>query len=293
MLFWREYMEVYGDNQYGVMPVWITICAIINFIFLIDLVFRFIYQGLWVPLHSFYAILEILFQILSFAALLKYLITLNFSFSLKAFEFIILVRLIKVLQLLDEIKTWKIILKTLRHLIVPFMNLFLVQMGIIYTYAIIGERIYGGKIGYNSISNLTEVGVGKEYITMNFNDLASSIITLLFFSLAWLLIFKVYLSIVPGIISQVYTFSFFILSILCLWNIMVAVAIEVYSAVSNYYDRFAKTRVQYVDDKLRKKMQKLRELERILKKANERVQSVDDRYINLIFIGIHYFFIVS
>jgi hypothetical protein len=65
-----------------------------------------------------------------------------------------------------------------------------------------------------------------------------------------LLIFKVYTATVPGIVSYVFTFSFYIFSVLCLWNIMIAVAIEVYSAVSNYFDRFAKSRVILVKKKL-------------------------------------------
>lgn len=279
MIFWRESMEIYGGDYNKVFPIWIIICVIINFIFFIDMIFRFIYQGIWEPLRSFYAVLEIGFQIISIIATLKYVITLNYGFTVSTLEFIILVRLIKILQLLDEIKTWKIILKTLRHLVVPFMGLFVVQLGIIYTYAIIGERLYGGKINYDNLKNLTDVGLGKEYLYMNFNDLVSSFITLLYFSLAWTIIFKMFISVVPGYLSMLYTFSFFIFSILCLWNIMVAVSIEVYSAVSNYYDRFAKSRVQYVDEKLRKKMQKLREIELRIKKANERAVSLDDSFL--------------
>jgi hypothetical protein len=204
---------------------------------------------------------------------------LNYTFTLSALEFIILVRLAKILQLLDEIKTWKIILKTLRHLIIPFLTLFMVQLGIIYTYAIIGQRIYGGKINYDNLHKLSSVGMGKEFLSMNFNDFVSSIITLMYFSLAWTVMFKMFIAIVPGIISMVYTFSFFIFSVLCLWNIMVATAIEIYSAVSNYYDNFAKSRVQFVDEDLRKKMQKIRELEKIIKQYTDRAQSMDDSFI--------------
>lgn len=185
LLFWREYMDLYGDDSYSDLPAWVTICEVINFIFFFDLVFRFLYQGFWLPLKSFYALLEILFQALSISVLLLYCITLRYNYVITTLEFIILVRLVKLLQLLDELKTWKIILKALRHLVVPFATLFMVQMGIIYTYAIIGERIYGGKISYNSLGNLSSAGLGREYVMMNFNDLVSSIITMLYFSLAW------------------------------------------------------------------------------------------------------------
>jgi hypothetical protein len=219
--------------------------------------------------------MEIGFQLLSIAATMKYFITYDYSFTVVIFESIILVRLLKILQLLDELKTWKIILKTLRHLIEPFLSLFMVQLGIVYTYAIIGERIYGGKISTESVSDLTSVGLGREFTHMNFNDLISSVITLIYFSLSWAGFFKMYLKIVPGIISQVYIFSFFLLSVLCLWNIMISVAVEVYSAVCSYYDKFAKTKVQFVDEQLRKKLQKLKELEKDIQNANRRTQSVE------------------
>ena len=280
LIFWREWMEIYGADYDYIMPFWIAICVCINLIFFVDLSFRFLYQGFWIPLKSVYALLEILFQILNFAALMKYLITMNYYFTLSVLEFIILVRLAKILQLLDEIKTWKIILKTLRHLVVPFMNLFLVQIGIVYFYAIVGERIYGGKINFDNLDKLSDAGLGKEYITMNFNDLISSMLTLLYFSLAWTNMFKLFIAIQPGIISMVFTFSFFIFSILCLWNIMIATAIEVYSAVSNYYDKFAKSRVQFVDEDLRKKMQKLKELEKTIGEYSQRAKTMDESSFN-------------
>lgn len=90
----------------------------------------------------------------------------------------------------------------------------MVQLGVIYTYAIIGGRIYGGEINYDIIGKLSDLGLGKEYVMMNFNDLVSSIITLLYFSLAWTVLFKVYLSVIPGIVSMFYTFSFYLFSIL-------------------------------------------------------------------------------
>lgn len=62
MLFWREWMEQYGNEYYSALPIWISMCLIINLVFLIDLIFRFVHQGFWKPLQSFYALLEIFFQ---------------------------------------------------------------------------------------------------------------------------------------------------------------------------------------------------------------------------------------
>lgn len=75
LLFWREYMEVYGDNgDFSSLRIWIIICLSINFIFFVDLIFRFIYQGFRLPFRSFYALLEMLFPVLIIGGVIKYFI---------------------------------------------------------------------------------------------------------------------------------------------------------------------------------------------------------------------------
>ena len=42
LLFWREYMEIYGAQRYYDLPYWISLCIFINFVFLVDLTFKFL-----------------------------------------------------------------------------------------------------------------------------------------------------------------------------------------------------------------------------------------------------------
>ena len=136
----------------------------------------------------------------------------DYFYAIKIFELIILVRITKLLQLLEEIEQWRIIVLTLKRLVTPFLTLFIVQLGIVYIYAIFGERIYGGEISTKIIRKLSNANFGKEFLAMNFNGLLISITTLLYFSLAWPQLIKLFIIAVPGMASYVFTFSFFVFS---------------------------------------------------------------------------------
>ena len=274
LMFWRELMEVYGVNNSRVLPQWVVVAAIVNLIFFIDLVFNFIRYGIINSFKNFYILFEIVLQLISTAALFRVIIAQTYFYSIRGFELVILLRVFKLLQLLEELEQWRIIIKTLRHLLVPFLNLFLVQMGIVYTYAIIGERIYGGKISYNIISKLSEASLGKEYIMMNFNDTPISIVTLLYFSLAWANNVKVFTIAVPGLVSYVFTFTFFLLSFLWLWNIMVAVAIEVYNAVKKLNSASEQSKMDSINQNNKREFKRLKELEQTNSKLFSKLNSI-------------------
>ena len=123
----------------------------------------------------------------------------------------------------------------LKRMITPFLALFIVQLGIVYTYAIFGERIYGGQISTNIIRKMSNANFGKEFLSMNFNGLLISMATLFYFSLAWPQLIKLFLIAVPGFISYAYTFSYFVFSFLWLWRIMIFVAIEVYVTIKTLH----------------------------------------------------------
>ena len=181
LMFWREVMEVYGVSNLEILPLWTSVATIVNIIYFIDMIFSFIEFGFWKSIVDIYTLIEVGWQILSTAAFLKILISADYFFSIKVYELIVLVRIIKLLKLLEEIEQWKIIVLTLRRLVSPFVTLFLVQMGIVYTYAVIGERIYGGEISMKIVRKLSDANFGREFLTMNFNGLLISISTLLYF----------------------------------------------------------------------------------------------------------------
>lgn len=275
LMFWRELMEVYGVNNSIVLPQWVAVAAIVNFIYFIDLVFNFIQYGVVNSFKNFYIVLEILLQLISTFALIRLIFYRSYFYSIRAYELIILLRILKLLELIEELEQWRIIIKTLKHLLIPFLTLFLVQMGLVYTYATFGERIYGGKISYKMVRQLSEASLGKEYIMMNFNDSVISLMTLLYFSLAWANSVKVFTIAVPGIVSYVFTFSFYLFSFICLWNIMVAVAIEVYNAVKKLYLTAPNARINFLNENNKKEMKRLKEIETANSKIFQKLHSAD------------------
>jgi hypothetical protein len=52
--------------------------------------------------------------------------SLDFNYSLKLFELVVFIRLLRILTLLYEIQTFRIIIETIKNLLGPFYSLLLV-----------------------------------------------------------------------------------------------------------------------------------------------------------------------
>ena len=65
------------------------------------------------------------------------------------FELVIFVRSLKLLTLLYEIKVMRIIIETMRNMMMPLVYLMSVLYVIYYTFAIIGMLMFGGEIKRN------------------------------------------------------------------------------------------------------------------------------------------------
>ena len=108
----------------------------------------------------------------------NYQVNNNFNEVAKIFELIIFIRMLKLLTLLYEIKDMRIIIETMRNLIIPLLNLLGILMIIYYIFALTGMFIFGGwiKKGMPEIENDPSIPV--TYYLDNFNDMFSSFVTL-------------------------------------------------------------------------------------------------------------------
>ena len=86
--------------------------------------------------------------------------------------------MLKLLPLLFEIKTTRIIFETISNLLKPFAYLFGVIIVIYYAFAMIGMYLFGGKITKNNPKVINDNNIPDYYDLMNFNDLISSFVTL-------------------------------------------------------------------------------------------------------------------
>ena len=66
--------------------------------------------------------------------------------SEKLLELIIIVRLLKMLNLLYEVRSFRIILETIRYMLEPITSLFIVTTMILFCFALLGMYLFGGLI---------------------------------------------------------------------------------------------------------------------------------------------------
>ena len=82
--------------------------------------------------------------------------------------------MLKLLTLLYEIKSMRVIFETLKNLLGPLNNLIIVMMTIFYVFAQVGMIMFGGDIQIDSKEIILDSSIPDNYALMNFNDLVSS-----------------------------------------------------------------------------------------------------------------------
>ena len=158
----------------------------------------------------------------------------DFNTLVKFFEIIIFVRMLKLLTLLYEVQTMRILIETIKNLISPLSNFLIIIMAIFYLFGLIGQFMFGGKIRTDSPALLHNSGVPDNFSLMNFNDTGASNITL--FSLIivnnWYVIVDLCVSIKGGDIYYRYYFMiFYYFGVIIGLNILIAFSIDMSSSV--------------------------------------------------------------
>jgi hypothetical protein len=77
---------------------------------------------------------------------------LEYSQIITYFEIVIFFRILKILTMLYEINTMRVIFETMRNLILPLSALIAVVVMICYEFAIVGMFLFGGLVQTNSIA---------------------------------------------------------------------------------------------------------------------------------------------
>jgi hypothetical protein len=151
----------------------------------------------------------------------------------KVFELIIFIRTTKLLTLLYEIKDMRIIIETMRNLIMPLLNLLGILMSIYYVFALLGMLMFGGKIrkGMSQIEN--DPSIPPTYYLDNFNDLLSSFVTLFTLMVVnnWMVQVDMYVTVMGSKYYRFYFGIFFYFSVIIGINIVVAFTLDMYSSV--------------------------------------------------------------
>lgn len=95
-----------------------------------------IYGPRYCLVRKFYMKLELLLQIGNLVLFIRYLDgSIGFPHAVRFLEVIIMIRLLKILNVLKELKQFRLILDTIRALLRPFYNLMLVIFIVYYIWA--------------------------------------------------------------------------------------------------------------------------------------------------------------
>ena len=151
--------------------------------------------------------------------------------------------MLKLLSLLYEIKTTRIIIETISNLIKPLAYLFGVIMFIYYTFALVGMFFFGGYIKKYDPLILNDSLIPDYYHLMNFNDLISSFVTLFALMIVnnWMVIVYLYEVVMGTSLVKLYFVPFYYFSVVIGINIAVAFAIDMYSSVLRLDEERIKT----------------------------------------------------
>lgn len=148
--------------------------------------------------------------------------------------------MLKLLTLLYEIKTMRVIFETLKNLLGPLNNLIIVMLTIFYLFAQIGMYMFGGDITSNSPEIVHDSSIPDNYYLINFNDLVSSYITLFILIVVnnWFVIVQMCVDIKGGNLYYRYFFVvFYYFGVIIGLNIIIAFAIDMYAAVQRLEDQ--------------------------------------------------------
>lgn len=153
---------------------------------------------------------------------------------MKILEVIVFIRMLKLLTLLYEVKTMRVIFETLKNLMGPLNNLIVVMLTIFYVFAQLGMVIFGGQIRSDSTQIVHDSSIPDNYYLINFNDLMSAYVTLFILIVVnnWYVIVQMCVDIKGGALIYRYFFViFYYFGVIIGLNIIIAFAIDMYAAV--------------------------------------------------------------
>ena len=105
---------------------------------------------------------------------------------------------------------------------------------VFYTYAFVGEAVWGGRVTTTSVQ-VSDPNVPGLYYLMNFNDFGSSLVTLFHIMVVnnWWITCNMFIDIQGSDWPQYFFVSFWILTVLIIFNLVISNVIEIYDSVES------------------------------------------------------------
>lgn len=147
-IVFNELIEIKSENY---LQIYFIVMMFINCIFGLELIIDFIVNGVWKAYSNHLRVwFETLCQIQNLILIVFFYNNFydyeHYNTFLKLFTTIIFIRALKVLTLMYEIKSLRIIIETMKNLIMPISHMASVLLIIFFLYALGGMYIFGGRI---------------------------------------------------------------------------------------------------------------------------------------------------
>jgi len=225
---------------------WIYVNIFINFLFFFELLADWIVYGCTKAyqrsMRCWPESINLCLNCLAFALIIKVSAdddmdtpkAFMYSKTIKLLHAIVFFRLTRFITLLYELHSMRVIIETIKNLIGPMNNLLAVMVTILYTFALIGELLFGGQIKTDSEPIIMQDSIPDNYYLCNFNDLVSAMVTLFILMIVnnWYVIVSLCVAIKNGnTLYRLYFMIFYYFGVLIGLNILIAFAIDMYSAV--------------------------------------------------------------
>ena len=141
-------------------------------------------------------------------------------------------RLIRIVEFFSELQQFQVILYTLKKFTTPFVIMSVNLYTLFYTYAYIGEFTWGGRITTKS-EQTSDDDIPALYYLMAFNDFGQSMVTLFHVMVVnnWWMTCNMFIDVSHNNWPQLYFASFWVLTVLIIFNLVVSNVIEIYDEV--------------------------------------------------------------
>ena len=144
----------------------------------------------------------------------------------------LIIRNVRILNYMHELKDFKMIVATFKKFSSPFASMMLTLYTVMFVFAVIGIYAFNGEITRTAMANI-EADVDYMYLMMSFNDFYAAMITLFHISVEnnWNSTTAMYTDIMDSGWPRVYFITYWAITVLIMLNIIVSFVLEIYTTV--------------------------------------------------------------
>mmetsp|Transcript_17013 Transcript_17013/g.14943 ORF Transcript_17013/g.14943 Transcript_17013/m.14943 type:complete len:572 (+) Transcript_17013:23-1738(+) len=136
-LFIRDWYDTYGGTA-DQIKTWMSFQFVLNAVFTLELIANFIVD--WSPSQTFKKLsvkAEVIYTLVTICLFVKFIVMNSYGLENRLLELIVLLRSLRLFNMLKEVQQWKQILLTLTALLGPFYTLLIVNLILFYFFSII------------------------------------------------------------------------------------------------------------------------------------------------------------